>query len=62
MNSGVRIIKRSRKEISQSLPPGQGEKTARQNERDIASTIKGWIAEWEQRQQASARSPFARFK
>ena len=60
MNSGVRIIKRGRKEISQSLPSGQDEKTARQKERDIVSTIKGWIAEWEQRQQADGRSLFAR--
>jgi hypothetical protein len=49
MNSGVRIIKRGRDDGPQSLPPGRDEKTARQSEREIASTVKGWITELEQR-------------
>jgi hypothetical protein len=62
MNSGVRIIKRSRAEGLQSLPPGKGEKTGRQREREITSTVKGWIAESAQRRRAEEQSAFACIK
>ena len=50
MNSGVRVIKRGRDDGPQSLPR-RDEKTTRQSEREIAGTVKGWIAEWEQRRE-----------
>jgi hypothetical protein len=62
MNSGVRIVKHGRDDGLQSLSPGQAEKTAKQSEREIVSTVKAWIAESEQRRQADRRSAFARIK
>ena len=52
MNSRVRIIKRDRSDSLQSSPLGQDEKTARQSEREIASTVKNWIAELAQQRRA----------
>jgi hypothetical protein len=45
----VRIIKRGRDEVAQRLPPGRDEKNARQSEREIAGTVRSWIAEREER-------------
>jgi hypothetical protein len=47
MNSRVRIIKRGRG--LQNSPVGHDKKTARQSEREVASTVKNWIAEFAQR-------------
>lgn len=58
MNSGVRIIKRDR--CFQSSPLSQ-EKTARQNEREIAGTVKNWITELEQRRRADELAARAQF-
>jgi len=58
MNSGVRIIKRDR--CFQSSPLGQ-EKTARQNDREIAGTVKNWITELEQRRRADERTARSQF-
>jgi len=52
MNSGVRIVKRGSVVRPQSLPQGRDEKTARQSEREIAGTVKGWVAEWEKAKSA----------
>jgi len=62
MNSGVRVIKHGKEEVTRSLPHGRDEKTARQSEREIAGTVKLWIAEWELRRQLDARSAFALIK
>jgi len=62
MNTGVRIIKRGRARGPQSMPPGQDEKTGRQGEREIASTVKGWIAETARRRRADEQCAFARLK
>jgi len=62
MNSGVRIIKRVRADAARSLPPGRDEKTTRQTEREIAGTVKGWVAEWEQRRRLAAQSALALIK
>jgi len=62
MKSGVRVIKHGREEVPQSLPPDRDEKTARQSEREIAGTVKLWIAEWELRRRLDARSAFALIK
>ena len=52
MNSGVRVIKRGNSDGPQSLPTGRDEKTDRQREREIAGTVKGWVAEWERAKSA----------
>lgn len=53
MNSGLRIIKRGKGDGQQSLPQGREQKTERQSEREIVNTVKGWIAEWEERRMRS---------
>jgi hypothetical protein len=45
MNYRVRIIKRGQNEVSTGGARGQDEKAGRQSTRDIAGTVKGWIAE-----------------
>jgi hypothetical protein len=62
MNTGVRIIKRGRARVLQSLPVGRGEKTMRQSEREIAGTVKSWIAESEQRRRADEQRAFVLLK
>lgn len=52
MNSGIKIIKRIRTDGLQNSPLRQVEKTARQSEREIAGTVKNWIAELAQRRRA----------
>ena len=53
MNSGVRLVKHGRNGGARSLPIGKDEKTHRQSDREIVSTVKSWIAELEQRRRAS---------
>jgi hypothetical protein len=62
MNTGVRIIKRGRAQCLQSLPASRGEKTGPQREREIAGTVKGWIAESAQRRRAEEQCAFALLK
>ena len=52
MNSGIKIIKRNRTDRLQNSPLPQEEKTGRQSEREIAGTVKNWIAEFAQRKRA----------
>ena len=59
MNFGVRIIKRGSGEGPKSLPPGRDEKTDQQREREIASTVKDWVAEWE-RAKSARRTEYLR--
>ena len=47
MKSGVRVIKRGTEEGPRGLPPVREEKTDQQRERELAGTVKGWVAEWE---------------
>lgn len=61
MNSGVRIIKRNRAGGLHNSPPDQIEKTGRQTEREIASTVKNWIAELAQRRPADEHTARTRF-
>lgn len=49
MNSGVRVVKRGKDDGSKRPPVGRDEKRAKFCEREIASTVKGWIAELEKR-------------
>jgi len=62
MNTGVRIIKRGRAGGLQSLPVGRGEKTKPQREREIAGTVKSWIAESAQRRRADEQRAFVLLK
>ena len=62
MNSGVRIIKRGSFDGQKGLPSGRDEKTARQNEREVAGTVKGWVAEWEQRRRLDGLRALALMK
>ncbi len=56
MNSAVRILKRGRSEASEDLKTDRGEKSGQQSTREIVSTIKGWIAELQQRQREEERA------
>jgi len=55
MNSVVKIVKRGTKELKH-LQTGHDEETSRQGQREIVSTVKGWIAELEQRRRAEERT------
>ena len=67
MKSSIKIIKRSQdeehkeEEDSKELKAPQGEKSVEQTTREVASTIKGWIAELQQRKRAQDHSfpPFS---
>jgi hypothetical protein len=56
MKSGVRVIKRGREDELRGLPPVVDEKSARQSERAMVGTVKGWVAEWEQRRRLDTQS------
>jgi hypothetical protein len=55
MNSLVRIVKRERAESSQRSD-SEVEETNAPTEREIASTIKSWITDWEQRRRTTDRT------
>ena len=60
MQSKIRIIKRSEGANTNSLPTDQsGDRTDRQRERDTASTVKSWIAEWEARNRMVQAAAFS---
>lgn len=52
MNSGIRIIKRGVLEKPNSVPRHEVEKTARESERETASTVQEWVAEWKERKRS----------
>ena len=56
MNSAVRIVKRKRNEVLKDFEADQREKSGRQSTREIVTTVKGWIAELQQRQRAEGRT------
>jgi hypothetical protein len=62
MNPGVRIVKHGRDGGLRSLPITQDEKTHRQSNREIVSTVKSWIAELKQRRRAGEHSCASGFK
>lgn len=49
MQSRIRIIKRNKGADTNNVPADQSDRTDRQRERDTATTVKSWIAEWEAR-------------
>jgi len=58
MDSSIRIIKRQEKDKSENSQPEKEGKTTRQNASEIAMTIKGWIAERQQRRRTEERIAF----
>lgn len=52
MNSAIKIVKRGTSEKPNNVPAPPAGKTEHERERDTASTIKGWVAEWEERKRA----------
>jgi len=51
MNAVIRIVKHGGRG-PKDLQPGHDEKTDRQVQREMVSTVKGWVAELTQRKQA----------
>ena len=57
MNSGIRIIKRGTSAKPNSMR--HAEKTEQERERETATTIQSWVAEWEERKRSLQRVTFA---
>ena len=56
MKSSIRIIKRQRNDDSSDLKTPQGEKSIERSTRDMANTVKSWIAELQERKRAQNQS------
>ena len=54
MNSVVKIVKRSNRE-NNNLQIQHQDESGRQGQREIVSTVKGWIAELERRRRSEPR-------
>ena len=52
MQSGIRIIKRGAGGNTNGLSANEIEKTVQQREREMANTVKSWVAEWQARNRA----------
>ena len=52
MQSRIRIIKRGAAGNTNNLSANEIEKTVQQREREMANTVKSWVAEWEARNRA----------
>ena len=52
MNSAIKIIKRGTSAKRKNIPEPAVDKTEQERERNAASTIQGWIAEWEERRRS----------
>ena len=52
MQSRIRIIKRGAGGNTVGLPASEMEKTDQQLDREMANTVKSWVAEWEARNRA----------
>ena len=61
MKSGIKIIKRIGTDELKNVPLRQDEKTGQQSEREIAGTVKSWIAEWAQQRLADEQIARTRF-
>ena len=62
MSSGVRVLKQGRNDSLKNLPIDQGEKTERQSDREIVSTVKSWIADLELRRRLRSTERLPPFK
>jgi hypothetical protein len=58
MNSRIRIIKRGVLGKPNGSPVQCAEKTAQERERETASTVKEWVAEWEERKRSLQMATF----
>lgn len=56
MKSSIKIIKRKQNEDAIDLKTAEGEKSVEQSTREMVSTVKGWIAELQQRKRAQSQS------
>ena len=54
----IKIIKRKQDEVSNELKRSQSERSAEGSTREIATTIKSWIAELQERKRAQQHSSF----
>ena len=52
MHSAIKIIKRGTSGKRNNVPAPPADKTEQERERDAASTIQGWVAEWEERRRS----------
>lgn len=52
MSSRIRIIKRGALREPNSFAAHHTEKTEQERERETASTVKGWVAEWGERKRS----------
>ena len=59
MQPRIRIIKRNEGANTNNLPAEETAKTDSQRERDTASTVKSWIAEWEARNRLVQAAAFS---
>ena len=59
MQSRIRIVKRSDGATANSVPADQSDTTDRQRERDMANTVKSWVAEWEARNRLLQAAAFS---
>ena len=59
MHSRIRIIKRNEGANTNHLPAEKTAKTDSQRERDAATTVKSWIAEWEARNRLVKAAAFS---
>jgi hypothetical protein len=56
MKSSIRIIKRHRNDDSSDLKTPEGEKSVERCTRDMANTVKSWIAELQERKRTQRYS------
>jgi hypothetical protein len=54
MKTSIRIIKRKQCEASNELETSGAEKSVAQSTREMANTVKGWVAEFRQRERAQS--------
>ncbi len=52
MQTRIRLIKRSDVRPTEALAASETEITDQQRDREMATTVKGWIAEWRARNEA----------
>jgi hypothetical protein len=56
MKSAIKIVKRKQDHDSNNLPTANAEQSVEQSTRQMVSTVKGWIAELQQRKRAETHS------
>ena len=59
MQARIRIVKRGEGATRNSLPADQSDRTDSQRERDTATTVKSWVAEWEARNRLVQTAAFS---